>query len=82
MNELICTICNSDYNIKEKLPRLLPCCGHTFCSQCLEKIIKKKKKKFLCPLDQIEMELDDNGIKNFPLNFALRAYLNQKKKKR
>ena len=82
MNELICTICKSDFDIKEKMPRLLPCCGHTFCSECLEKILKINKKTFQCPFDKKEMDLDNNGVKNFPINFALRAYINQKKKKK
>ena len=49
MNRLICKICETNFNTSENLARLFPNCGHTFCTQCIKKIIfdNSKKKKNL-----------------------------------
>ena len=36
-NIIDCTICMEKYNSNNKIPRILSC-GHTYCTQCLEKI--------------------------------------------
>ena len=33
--DLICPGCKTEYDIENKAPRILPNCGHTFCSECI-----------------------------------------------
>jgi hypothetical protein len=35
IDDLDCSLCQSLYNLSNKLPRLLTKCGHTFCQECL-----------------------------------------------
>ena len=46
---LQCTICLENYNLTNKLPRVLKC-GHTFCTLCLLKI--KENTPLSCPIDR------------------------------
>ena len=51
--DLSCKICFEPYNHTDKIPRILPKCGHTFCSACLEKIAKNSARNgFACPDDR------------------------------
>lgn len=52
-DELTCTKCKSMFNTADKLPRLLPECGHTFCAACISALLKSSAPgaAFLCPED-------------------------------
>jgi hypothetical protein len=52
--ELMCTICQRQFaNEGDLIPRLLPECGHTFCTRCLnEELIKDVEQPFKCPEDK------------------------------
>ena len=54
MDNLDCPICHKPYNEYENIPRMLPDCGHTFCSLCLSQQLSKidKEGTFLCPEDK------------------------------
>jgi hypothetical protein len=44
--EEICYICFQNYDEKDVVPKILPCCKDTFCSSCLKECFKKQEK---CP---------------------------------
>ncbi|XP_021354440.1 tripartite motif-containing protein 2-like [Mizuhopecten yessoensis] len=61
-----CSICMADF----KDPRFLSC-FHTFCTPCLEPILRKwsKRGSFPCPLCRVEIQIPSNGISGFQKNF-------------
>ena len=53
--ELTCTICMRQFaNEGDLVPRLLPECGHTFCTKCLNELLAREtdSASFLCPEDK------------------------------
>ena len=50
----MCTLCQRQYNNSDDLvPRLLPECGHTFCTKCLNvELQKAPDQPFQCPEDK------------------------------
>jgi len=71
--ELICTVCEEEYDTDSKTPRILPDCGHTFCTECLDQLIDKAKnegEKFTCPEDRIPCSTL-KPANEFPKNFCL-----------
>ena len=54
LEELVCTICFHFFDDSEHCPRMLPSCGHTFCSKCLQNMIDKlqSNENFTCPEDR------------------------------
>ena len=51
MKELICPICHLQYDNIDKKPRLIPICGHTFCSNCIYWFMNDPKNEIICPED-------------------------------
>lgn len=53
IEELMCGVCNRIYaNQDDLIPRLLPECGHTFCTKCLNELLEKEPDQpFKCPED-------------------------------
>ena len=51
-NNQTCEICleNYDYNINDKIPKKLKCCGQTLCLKCLKDIYNRNNNKILCPI--------------------------------
>jgi hypothetical protein len=43
-----CVLCKQDYDLAEKMPRILVHCGHTFCTECLIKF--HQEFRIRCPL--------------------------------
>ena len=71
--ELMCTICQRQFaNEGDLIPRLLPECGHTFCSKCLNQELQKTPDQpfLLCPEDNVECTRKATA-EDFPRNFAL-----------
>lgn len=55
ISEFTCTLCLQPFEDKaERLPRLLPDCGHTFCSQCIINLLENAMPNtpFVCPEDK------------------------------
>ena len=52
--ELTCGICQRQYsNEGDLIPRLLPECGHTYCTKCLNELLAKDPEQpFFCPEDK------------------------------
>jgi len=64
----ICKICYFHYN-NDKVPLILPQCGHTFCKECLNIILNDKE--ITCPECKQTFLLSSNDIKSLPRNRAL-----------
>ena len=67
-NILDCAICMEKYNSNNKTPRILTC-GHTFCTQCLEKIARRDNRNsgINCPLDKT-LGHPNKKINEIPIN--------------
>ena len=59
------------------MPRLFPCCGHSFCSFCIGVMIENKPSEITCPEDGKieEFYSPERGLDSFPINFALKNIL-------
>ena len=36
LEEIQCPLCKQQFNAKDRVPLLLPNCGHSYCLQCIE----------------------------------------------
>lgn len=54
MSNLVCSYCNHKFDNKDRIPRVIPECGHTFCTNCLSCFIISKEKGdfFECPTNK------------------------------
>jgi len=66
-----CSICYCPYDEEERLPRIIPICGHTFCSTCLVKLYEGDHP-VKCPLDKKTYLLKRRRIESFPINYSLK----------
>ena len=62
-----CSICSEHYDHENRFPRLLSC-GHTFCSSCLEKLLKNNS--ISCP-DCRKTTSVPTGVAGLTKNYAL-----------
>ncbi|XP_007907999.1 E3 ubiquitin-protein ligase TRIM56 isoform X3 [Callorhinchus milii] len=68
---LNCNICLEKY----RNPKYLPC-HHTYCEECLRKLVPHKTKVFQCPECRQEVTLNEGGISNLKTNFFINSLLN------
>jgi hypothetical protein len=65
-----CKTCTSNYNEKDRLPKILTACGHTFCQQCLANM--HSRAGLQCPdCNQITQIA---SVASLPTNQALLSY--------
>jgi len=76
---IVCPICLCNYDQKERLPRIMLTCGHTFCTHCLKQLFHKNAN-IICPLDKTIFNLQNQGVEALPINFALKQVLEEKSK--
>ena len=63
-----CSLCQKEYNLSLKAPRILVNCGHTLCTECLYMFFKDQKVK--CPLcTKFVKRL--RAVEVLPLNHAI-----------
>ncbi|KAL4491453.1 hypothetical protein ABPG72_008109 [Tetrahymena utriculariae] len=75
--DLFCSSCQNMFDENNHLPRMLPECGHTFCNQCLVRILEKND--FIeCPEDNIVSSRKE--VVSFPKNYSLINIIRKKKK--
>lgn len=48
---LKCPICNEEYDSIIHVPKLLPTCNHTLCSQCINHKLSQNNNRLTCPID-------------------------------
>lgn len=65
-DENVCDICNEDFDTDKFEPRKLPCC-HTYCLQCLEKLISPTTT-ITCPNDRSLHQLGHLGVFGLPVD--------------
>jgi len=74
-----CSICCNAYNRHENIPKILPTCGHTVCSSCLDQILGGKQPS-LCPLDRAIISHEKASSKTFPTNLFVLQMLDEQLK--
>ena len=73
-----CCVCFEDYRkTGSKCPKLLPCV-HTFCAQCLSRLIVNGKIK--CPECRSWHPLSEEGVQTLPTNSRVLEYLHSLQK--
>jgi len=78
-NSLKCFVCYDLYNLTENIPRIIPSCGHTLCSTCLNRLLQVPGP-FKCPLDHKGLTPQfKKNIEYFPINFAIQDFLEERK---
>ncbi|XP_068696606.1 tripartite motif-containing protein 2-like isoform X1 [Montipora foliosa] len=65
---LECSICREKFDDQQHCPRLLPGCGHSFCTSCLQSLLKKNAIN--CPTCRSTVFVP-TGVASLPKNFAL-----------
>ena len=65
-----CQFCGLKYNVGERIPRILVNCGHTFCTNCLNDLYKKKDHRVRCPLCH-KLIKNLANIDSLPLNMNI-----------
>lgn len=65
-SEHTCDLCFEDFDRDNHEPRKLPCC-HTYCSQCLEKMVSRNAS-ITCPNDRSIHKLGILGVFGLPLD--------------
>lgn len=77
---LVCPVCFSAFDEKDKMPLLMKECGHTFCKDCIGKHLGDKGlssiKCFSC---RRESSLSENDLEmsQFPINYAILGTLTE-----
>ena len=53
-DDFLCTLCLCQFDKEDHLPLMLPKCGHTFCTKCIQGALSKLSlyEDFACPEDQ------------------------------
>ena len=77
----LCCICKVEYDQVKRLPKILPACGHTFCLDCLAKMVDDQKQ-IKCPLDQDLTVLSVQNIESLPTNISLKQIVDHRSKMR
>ena len=64
LNQL-CQICLETFNknYQNKIPKLLPCCKHSICLECLEDIYKRNNNTIICPVCRKKLYQDPSTLK-------------------
>ena len=70
----LCSICFQEYNLNDRMARVIPVCGHSLCSKCITDIISLRPD-FTCPFDMKKFDLPSKSLDSFPVNFAIKDLL-------
>ncbi|KAL4486395.1 hypothetical protein ABPG72_007181 [Tetrahymena utriculariae] len=68
---LTCSICSYQFNQANRVPRMIPDCGHTYCEDCIIKNLVNSKHTFKCPEDGDIILCNRDSINNFPKNISI-----------
>jgi hypothetical protein len=64
----ICQICGNNFNVGERIPRILVNCGHTFCTKCLTSVFNHNRIR--CPICSKLMK-NLESVERLPLNINI-----------
>ncbi|XP_048732174.2 uncharacterized protein LOC125649015 isoform X2 [Ostrea edulis] len=65
---------NSNYELHQREPCILPCCHKSICSRCLEKILDDQEINKKCP--NCQKTLEQETLTDFSLNVVIQEALN------
>ena len=66
-----CYFCGENFNVGDKIPRILIHCGHTFCTECLTVMHEKTgKMRIRCPICR-KLVKGIESADRLPLNFNI-----------
>jgi len=71
--ELSCAVCFEPFSLTERIPKMLHC-FHTFCSKCLEALLKDDSSRIICPTCRRET-IATTKVDGFPPNYTLIEFL-------
>ena len=63
-----CVLCKEDFNINERIPRILIHCGHTFCTSCLKNF--HKHRRIRCPMC-LKLVKNIDNLDRLPVNHTI-----------
>ena len=63
-----CLFCGKNYNVGERIPRILVHCGHTFCTDCLSQLHHRQRVR--CPLCR-KLVKNLETVEKLPLNINI-----------
>ena len=64
----ICGVCQKQYNVRDRIPRILVNCGHTYCTSCLTNYYRNQRIR--CPFCKKLVKHLDN-VETLPLNIPI-----------
>jgi len=67
---LTCSLCHDVYRTPKNLP-----CLHSFCFECLEKLIEQACSATICPICRSPFDIPQNGVQEFTTNVLLENLL-------
>jgi hypothetical protein len=68
VNLKTCVLCKGDYNLNDRIPRIMIHCGHTFCSACLKNFHKNRRVR--CPLC-LKLIKNIDTLERLPVNHTI-----------
>ena len=76
-----CRVCKKNFNLGDRLPRLMMnCCGENVCSDCLTNILQDRNQ-FRCPFDGTPYVIIEGNAEAFTINPTLKRLLEHKEGK-
>ncbi len=79
IKEPSCQICFNKYDSDLHCPRILPSCGHTICTTCIQNILDTiPSKQITCPFDKKKCTFQRPDKESFPKNFSLLQLIEDK----
>jgi len=73
-----CPNCQQSYDKENRVPKIIPSCGHTVCLTCLDKHLLMKQNKVLCPVDKTSSSVQGKKATDFVTNLSLLQALDHK----
>ena len=64
----LCHFCGLNFNVGERIPRIIVGCGHTFCTSCLSYFLRNGRIR--CPLCR-KLLKGVESVDKLPLNFNI-----------
>lgn len=68
MSKHCCYLCKKSYNEFDRLPKILPLCGHTYCLSCILQNYSEEEDGFCCVIDGLIIEGSEEDMHSLPTN--------------